>query len=58
VKHAYFFLQRMLRHIHALRQICLEQLVLQDHCKFQVRDDQYIYDSVGSVSTEHFGIIF
>lgn len=58
MKRIFFCLQRMVGHIHVLQQICLVQLVLQDHCKFQVRDDQYVYNFAGSVSANPSGIIF
>jgi hypothetical protein len=48
----FFCLQRMLGHTLALQQICLVQLVLQDHCKFQVRDDQYRNNVLGNVLTK------
>jgi hypothetical protein len=50
----FFCLQRMLGHIHALQQICLVQLVQRDHCKFQVRDDQYTCNVLGNVQTKNY----
>jgi hypothetical protein len=58
MKLVFCYFQRMLGHIHVLQQICLVQLVLQDHYKFQVRDDQYVYNIIGSVSTKTIGITF
>lgn len=53
----FFCLQRMLGHIHALQQICLVQLVQPDHCKFQVRDDQYTCNVLAIFGQKVIGIV-